>query len=221
MLVSCYAFSRAGFGHVRFGFRGARSYGHSRTNVFIDLAVWGTAMGYYFLKACIQKLKSPKSPKSPKQELIIDKNVEHHIDFLFLQNEIDMNATQLKLLFSDIYISLQQAWMKQDLSQANQVLSEQLIRDLNKPLNSLKQRQLVDCIRDIEFNQIKLIKLSKIKNFQVVRVQLSGFMIDERVSLGELGSVGKKAFYKKEFTDIMEFSYHRNNGWKAVYLKVR
>lgn len=216
MLVSTYAFSRAGFGHA--SFRGARSFGRSSGRHHIHLAIFGIAMAYEALKICIKKLIAPRSPNKKR---IINNTVYDEIDLLYKQNEINMNPPQLKHLFSDIYISLQQAWMKQDLSEASQVLSEQLIQDLDKPLNSLKKRQLADYIRDIEFHQIEFLKVSKVKNSRVIRVQLSGLMIDERVSLSELSSMSKKTFSKKEFSDIMEFSYSPDYGWKVVYLKVR
>ena len=215
MVFSCYAFSRAGLGHV--GFQGLRTYGHFGRYHYFELAVWSIILVYYFIKSSIQKLKSPQAPS---QERVVDNKLEYQIDLLYQQNEIDMNTTQLKRLFADTYMSLQQAWMKQDLSQANQILSEQLIRDLDKPLNSLKQAQLVDYIRDIEFKQVNLVKINKAKDSLVIRVQLSGLMIDERVSLGKLGGMDKKTFCKKEFTDTMEFSYQPYEGWKAVSLKV-
>jgi hypothetical protein len=219
MFLSNLAFSRAGFGHGSFhgSFRGARSFGRSSGGYF-DLAIFSAVLGYHGLKSWFNGLFSAKSSKPRVRS---EDNVDTIVDQLYYQHEINKSSTQLKYLFSQTYIALQYAWMKQDLSLVAQELSDKLIRDLNKPLNSLKKNKLVDYLKDIEFTTIKLLKVNKIrKNSYVIRVRLSGLMIDERVAFKDLASMDNKTLNKKEFSDIMDFSYCPYTGWKAVYLKV-
>ena len=147
-------------------------------------------------------------------------NCEEEINELYYQHKIDKDIKQLKRMFAQAYINLQEAWMKQDLALAPQ-LSDKLRRDLNKLLSSLKRNNVVDYIKDIEFTSIQLLKVSKLKDQSIViRVRLSGTMIDERIPLQKLASITNNSFRKKKFSDLMEFSYHPYSGWQAVYLEV-
>lgn len=215
-LISNYAFARAGFGHG--GFRGGRSYGRSVGFGMIDFSVLGVYFLYNYIKS---KWLDSSSSNIEHSTNVRNNSIEGRINQLFKENHIDKNATQLKNMFADVYISLQQAWMKQDLSLAKQVLSDQLIQELNKPLNSLKKRQLVDYMRAIEFSQIKLINMSRKKQKLMIRVQMTGLMVDERIHLNQLDKMDEQYFMQKPFSDVMVFSYEPHKGWKAEYLKVK
>jgi hypothetical protein len=217
MVLSCFAFSRAGFGHGGFG--GARSFGHSyhggRGSAFEGILI----LSYLGLSQFFYKIKSWFFSSNQSKKQVVEKSVDDEINQLHYQQIIDKDASELKHLFAKIYKKMQQGWSEQDLERHNKILSSLLISDLNKQLKSLKKANLIDYIDEIVFDNVNLISVMRYQQSVIIRTRLMGSMIDERISKYELGDAKGKHFVKKPFNDILEFSYDSVNGWKAVFLK--
>ncbi len=89
-----------------------------------------------------------------------------------------INEELIKNLTKNIFIQLQEAWSKGDLSSVKNFMTERMYNYLNKQLNELKEKGLKNVIKNIQIKNIEIVHVEEEKDYKVVVVKIEASMID-------------------------------------------
>ncbi|GAB6072947.1 hypothetical protein JCM14244_13240 [Venenivibrio stagnispumantis] len=89
-----------------------------------------------------------------------------------------INEELIKNLTKNIFISLQEAWSKGDLTPVKNYLTDRMYNYLNNQLNQLKQKGLRNIVENININNIQVVHVEEEGDNKVVIVEIDADMID-------------------------------------------
>ena len=133
----------------------------------------------YFIFRAFSKAKQPQAstnagtitfPQNENKQNFQSQTTESVSDYV--------NEELIKNLTKNIFIQLQEAWSKGDLSPVRNFMTERMYQYLNNQLQELKEKGLKNIVEDVKVENIDIVHIEEERNQKVVVVRIDASLID-------------------------------------------
>ncbi len=132
----------------------------------------------YFIFRAFSKSKQPQPEVSTNAGTItFPQNEKQNSETASSVSEY-INEELIKNLTRNIFIQLQEAWSKGDLSSVRNFLTERMYQYLNQQLQELKNKGLKNIVENINIKNIEIVHVEEEKDQKVVIVKIEASLID-------------------------------------------